>query len=412
MGIKRFSKESDGMQKILVLTSTWPYMREHRHPWFINLLCERLGRYHNIHVLAPSISGAKLTSSENLTLFRYCFSKFEILTGGDGISANLKQRPWLLVVVLFYFVALVFNCRKIIKREKIKVIHAHWIIPQGLAAVICCALFRIQIPIVVTSHGGDLFGLKGRLMTGIKRLVLARVEHVTVVSRAMKTYCVRHLGCNPDKITVRSMGVDLKKQFVPSHGKPKPSPLRLVFVGRLVEKKGADILIRAMKKILTEIPDARLDVYGDGPELEACKNLANSLNVSDHIRFHGAVSNSQVHICYQKAGLAVMPFRVAKDGDQEGLGLTTIEAIGCGCSVVASDLSAVRDVIEDNKTGFLVTPEDPRCLAGKIIRIINALTRCEKLCPQARQQVLKKFDWDIVAKDYAVILSNAATRRT
>ena len=104
------------MQKTLVLTSTWPYRKKHRHSWFINLLCEKLGRYHNIHVLAPSISGAKLTRGENLTLFRYCFSKFEILTGGNGISANLKQNPWLLVVVPFYFAVLIFNCRKIIKK--------------------------------------------------------------------------------------------------------------------------------------------------------------------------------------------------------------------------------------------------------------------------------------------------------
>jgi glycosyltransferase involved in cell wall biosynthesis len=225
----------------------------------------------------------------------------------------------------------------------------------------------------------------------------------------MKTYCINHLGCDPDKITVSSMGVDLKKQFIPGRG--KPDPLRLVFVGRLVEKKGADILVRAMKKVLTETPDARLDVYGDGPELETCKHLANDLNVSDHIRFHGSVPNTRAHICYQKAGLAVMPFRVARDGDQEGLGLTTVEAIGCGCLVVASDLAGVRDVIEDGRTGFLITPEDPKRLADKIINIIKDLTRGEKLCPQARQHVLTKFDWDIVAKDYAVILSNAAARQ-
>ncbi|MCG8553077.1 MAG: glycosyltransferase family 4 protein, partial [Desulfobacterales bacterium] len=357
----------------------------------------------------PSINGAMLTNVGNLTLFRYCFSKFEILTGGDGISANLKQSPWLLMVVPLYLAALIFNCRKIIKEEKTDVIHSHWIIPQGLAAVICRGLFRIQVPIVVTSHGGDLFGLKSAMMTSIKRFVLARADHVTVVSRAMKTYCIRHLGCDPDKISVRSMGVDLKKQFVPSQD--RPDPLKLVFVGRLVEKKGADILIRAMRIILAEIPDARLDIFGDGPELEPCKNLANDLKVSDHIRFHGAEPNSRVHICYQKAGIAVMPFRIAKDGDQEGLGLTTVEAIGCGCSVVASNLVAVRDVIEDGQTGFLVTPEDPKLLANKIISIIKALTKSKILCPGARQQVLKKFDWDIVAKDYAAFLSNATALR-
>lgn len=391
------------MTDILVLTSTWPYLKHHQHPRFVNLLCQRLEKHHKLIVAAPSIRGEKAGEDETASLFRYCFSPFELLTGGDGISTNLKRRPWLYFVIPFYFAGLIIHCRRLIQKKDIRGIHAHWIIPQGFAAVLCKAIFRFDIPIVITAHGGDLYGFSGGLLSWVKKWVLKQADHITVVSRTMKTHCVEKLGCSPEKLSVCSMGVDLQNTFVP--GKCRRDPHKIVFLGRLVEKKGVDVLIRAMVKVADQVSGVRLDVIGGGSDLGTYRSLAESLGVSEMVSFLGALPNHEVPGHFQRAGLAVMPFRVAQDGDQEGLGLTMVEAIGCGCTVIASDLPAVRDVIEDGKTGFLVPPDNPQALAEKIIRVIRAVDRGEELCPKARELLLEKFDWDRVVKRYADLLN-------
>lgn len=393
------------MTKILVLTSTWPYRKHHNHPRFINTLCRRLKKYHSLHVLAPSIKGEKLLEKKGVevSLFRYCPAPFEILTGGDGISTNLKHRPGLYFVIPFYLISLILHCRKMVCKKKITVIHAHWIIPQGLAAVLCRIVFALNTSIVITSHGGDLYGFSGKIMIRLKKWVLNHADHIAVVSRAMKQHCIDHLDIPADKITVCPMGVDLEQLFVP--GKIGRDPHSIVFVGRLVEKKGVDVLIRAMEKVTTLLPMVRLDLIGGGNNLGKYKSLSRCLGLSDAIRFLGVLPNHALPDYFQRVGLAVMPFRVERGGDQEGLGLTMIEAIGCGCTVIASDLPAVRDVIKDGKAGYLVPPDKPEALADKIVQLIKAQERGETLCPQARQWVLEKFDWEGVAKRYASLLS-------
>ncbi|WP_320041290.1 glycosyltransferase family 4 protein [uncultured Desulfobacter sp.] len=390
------------MTEILVLTSTWPYLEQHHHPRFVNLLCRRLEKYHKLIVVAPSIRGEKPGEGEKASLFRYCFAPFELLTGGDGISTNLKRKPWLYFVIPFYFAGLIIHCRGLIQKKDIGVIHAHWIFPQGLAAALCRVMFRFEIPLLITAHGGDLYGYSGRILSWVKKWVLNRADHITVVSRAMETYCVEKLGCSSKKLSVCSMGVDLQNIFVP--GNYRRDPYKIVYIGRLVEKKGVDVLIRAMAKVLDQVPGVQLDVIGGGSDLGLYKSLAESLGLSEAIQFLGAIPNHEVPRHFQRVGLAVMPFRVARGGDQEGLGLTMVEAIGCGCTVIASDLPGVQDVIEDGKTGFLVPSENPQALAEKIIQVIRAADRRDELCPKARELILDKFDWDRVAKTYAELL--------
>ena len=396
------------MTDILVLTSTWPYLEHHHHPRFVNLLCQRLEKYHKLIVVAPSIRGEKPGEGEKASLFRYCFAPFERLTGGDGISTNLKRKPWLYFVIPFYFAGLIIHCRRLIQKRDISVIHAHWIFPQGLAAVLCKVVFRSDIPLLITAHGGDLYGYSGGILSRVKKWVLNRADHITVVSRAMEIYCLEKLGCSSEKLSVCSMGVDLQNTFVP--GKYRHDARKIIFLGRLVEKKGVDVLIQAVVKVADQISGIRLDVIGGGAALKTYRSMAQSFGVLEVVRFLGGLPNNEVSLHLQRAAFAVMPFRVARGGDQEGLGLTMVEAIGCGCTVIASDLPAVQDVIEDGKTGFLVPPENPQALAEKIIRVIRAVDRGEELCPNARELIIDKFDWDNVAKTYADLLHKLKRR--
>lgn len=136
----------------------------------------------------------------------------------------------------FFLISQMLAIVRLIRKERIDAVHAHWIIPQGFTATIAMGITGKSIPLICTSHGGDLFALQGRLFQAIKRWIINRSRVVTVVSHAMKETVVG-MNISADKISVISMGVDLKKTFVAVLHK-KRDPGKLIFVGRLVEKKG------------------------------------------------------------------------------------------------------------------------------------------------------------------------------
>jgi glycosyltransferase involved in cell wall biosynthesis len=286
------------------------------------------------------------------------------------------------------------------RREHFDVIHAHWLIPQGFVAVIGRILTQQkQIPLLCTSHGGDLFTLRGAILNRTKRWIMDHSQLLTVVSCAMKKYAV-NMGIAPEKVKVISMGVDLKHRHTPNN-KTERDPNCLLFVGRLVEKKGAAILLQAMPDVLKQNPDARLIVAGSGPLEAGLRNLARSLNISDSVEFLGMMPQSHLPALYRQAAMAVFPFLVDRSGDQEGFGLVQVEAMGCGCPVIAGDLPAIHDTIVHQENGLLVPPGDPKSLARAIVMLLGDPALRDRLSAEGRKRMVERFEWEIVAGKYA-----------
>jgi glycosyltransferase involved in cell wall biosynthesis len=113
------------------------------------------------------------------------------------------------------------------------------------------------------------------------------------------------------------------------------------------------------------------------------------------------VTQSELPALYRRARLAVFPFVVAKSGDQEGLGLVQVEAMGCGCPVIAGDLPAIHDTITHGENGLLVQSGNAEALADTIIRALNDWDLCLRLAREARRRVVERFDWEVIAEKYA-----------
>ena len=128
--------------------------------------------------------------------------------------------------------------------------------------------------------------------------------------------------------------------------------------------------------------------------------------------FIGSVPNEDVPGYLRGASISVMPSVVAASGDQEGLGLVAVEALGCGCAVVASDLPAVRDTIDDGRTGLMAQPENGADLAEKIARLLDDDELRENLARTGRQHALDNFTWRAVGASYSKIIMDmiSATR--
>ena len=243
------------------------------------------------------------------------------------------------------------------------------------------------------------FALRARAFRTLRRLVITRSACVTVVSRYMRDVLVSE-GVPTDRIRVASMGVDLQTQFVPVPEVPR-APGKVIFVGRLVEKKGVRHLLDAMRLVQTTHPHAQLDIVGDGPERAALEAQSVRLGLAECVSFLGGKPQSALPGLYSAATIAVVPSVIDRGGDQEGLGLVTVEAIGCGCAVVVSDLEAIRDVVTDGLTGLVTRAADETSLAGAIVRLVDDPTLCSQLATRARAESLAKFDWQAATNRYA-----------
>jgi glycosyltransferase involved in cell wall biosynthesis len=159
-----------------------------------------------------------------------------------------------------------------------------------------------------------------------------------------------------------------------------------------------------MSELIKKFPEIQLNIAGNGPEKENLLALASELVIEKHICFLGRMSHLQLVDQYRESTLAVFPFVQAKDGDMEGLGLVMIEAMGCECPVVASDIPAVSDVIIDGETGLLVESKNVEDL---VIKLENFLIKPEQaLAQKGREYVLQTFSWETCAKQYAELISS------
>lgn len=397
-------------KKLLVVASTFPRWKNDTNPPFVYELSKRLTDKFDVHVLAPYSKGSKryeVSDGMKISRFKYWFDKEGNLADG-AILPSLKKNKFLWLQVPFFVLSEFVNMVKICRKEKIDVIHAHWILPQGFLAVLYKRLFNKKIKVVITTHGGDIFGAKFANL--IKKWVINNCSVLTVVSNAIKKE-VAKLGIKKDiPVEVISMGVDLSK-FNPSNYsesiKKKYSikgPF-LLFVGRLSEKKGVKYLIEAMPKVVEKFPEARLLIIGDGEEKDNLTEQAKETGLlGNHIIFTGAIHNSDLPKYYATADVFVGPSVVAKGGDTEGFGLVFVEAIGSGCIAIASDAPAISDIIINGKTGFVVKQKYSEGISNKVIELLENKNLYETIKKEGREYVLKKFDWKVIAKRYYGVL--------
>jgi len=390
---------------VLVLTSTFPRWENDPEPAFIFELSRRLTDKFEVTVLSPRTPGSKNREDMaglHVIRFPYFFSRWEKLAmHGGGILNHLKTNPVYYLMVPFFLLGQLLAVSHLLRNERFDLIHAHWLIPQGFIAALSLFITRKNIPLLCTSHGGDLFALKGKGLQRLKLWVMDKSAALTVVSKAMKKTVV-DMGVAPDKVEVISMGVDLKGLFTPDPCVQRKTD-ELLFVGRLVEKKGVHNLLEAMPAVLKKHPTVRLMLAGSGPMEQELRQQVQRLQISDRVAFLGMVSQTKLPEMYRTATLAVFPFVIAKSGDQEGFGLVQVEAMGCECPIIAGDLPAIHDIVTHEENGLIVESENVQALADAIIRSLDSKDLRLKLAEKARIRVMERFDWAVIAGKYGKI---------
>ena len=396
--------------KLLVLASTYPRWKKDTLPPFVHELARRLTNTFDVHVLAPHAPGAavhEILDGVQIHRFRYLPESLETIAYSGGMLPGLFSRPWRLLGVPIFLLAQWISAIRLLRRYRFGVVHAHWLLPQGLIAVLAVKVSGVHAGILCTGHGADVFALNGKLVRHLKGYALKNSARVTVVSNAMLD-ALRSITVIDQRYSVLPMGVDAVNRFVP--GSTPPNPRSILFVGRLAEKKGVRFLLEALA-LIEDRAGIKLRIIGSGTEEAHLRMLTEQLHLNEQVKFEGPVPNQALPDWYQNSAITVFPSIATPYGDQEGFGLVPAEALACGCAVIASDLPAVRDVIRDKETGLLVPPKSSKALADAIESLMADSDLRLRLTKQGRCFIVENLDWSIISIKYNSILEQIARNK-
>ena len=392
---------------LLVLASTYPRWADDPEPGFVHQLCRRLAGSFEVVVVCPHARGAKpreqLDGVEVLR-YRYAPEALETLVHGGGMITHLRRSPWKWLLVPGFVLGQAWVAARLARRRRPALVHAHWLLPQGLIAWALRAL-GLAPSYALTSHGADLYGLRAAPAQALKRRVARDCAAMSVVSSAMREEAAA-AGLRPPRLEVIPMGADLQQRFTPHPGQAR-EPGLIVFVGRLVEKKGLCHLLDAMPEVLRACPDARLRIVGFGPLEQELRVQAASLGLMHRVEFAGAMAQAELAPLLRRASLLVAPSVRAASGDQEGLPVVLMEALGCACPVVASDSPGVADLFGDEAGACLVPAGDTQALARAMMRVLEQPGPARERALRLRERALGLVDWDPIGAAYTALLREA-----
>ncbi len=287
------------------------------------------------------------------------------------VAKHLPRHPWTVAGTLnparlgryaLSFAAL-HAATTFLERPAYDVAHCHFG-PSGVFGAMMQELGLLRCPLLVTFYGHDVTRYPLERGAGVYDRLFRRASRVLALDPLMKKR-LEGLGAPPDRVVVHPLGVDARR-FRPAVGGRHSGPLRLLSVGRLVEKKGFADGIRAVAHLRASGVDLRYRIAGDGPLGPELRELAAALGVADRVEFLGQVAHAAMPDLLAEANMVIVPSVRAADGDEEGTPTVIIEAMACGVPVVATRHAGVPFLVEDGVTGWLVDEHDPVALAERV----------------------------------------------
>ncbi|MCX7697837.1 MAG: glycosyltransferase [Candidatus Goldbacteria bacterium] len=380
-------------KKVLVLTSTFPRWKDDTLPPFVYELSKRLAEYFDITVLAPSYPGAKdfeIMDGMKVYRFHYFLRPFEKLAGSGGILPVLKTKPLYYLVVPFFLLGEYLAARKIVKEIKPDIIHAHWIIPQGLIAYFIKK--KYNVPYVVTSHGSDLMGIKN--FNSIKNIILKNAKNITVVSNFLKEE-VKKINLNL-KADVIPMGVDSElfnpnKKDLNIKKKYKIEGIFLLYVGRLAPEKGVEKIIELMPSILSKYNNIKLILIGEGVLKDKLLKKVKELKIVNNVIFIKWINNRELPKYYATADYFICL------SEREGMPISYIEALACGTPIIVNNLPVCHELVGKNR-GYILKNNVKE-------QILLYLLKNKKINKMRLHNYIKRnYDWKNITNKYLRIL--------
>lgn len=291
-----------------------------------------------------------------------------------------------------------------LRKRKINVVLAEYG-PTAVSVMGACK--DADVPLIAHFHGFDAY--KHDIISNYRNDYLKLFDQasaIIAVSNHMKTQLLS-LGAKESNTFVNSCGADIPADLIAN---PKASPANFIMVGRLVEKKAPFLSIMAFAKIAHDIPESQLNIVGNGPLLNVCKQITYSFGLSDKVIFHGSLPHNEVLRLMAESRCFIQHSVTTPDGDHEGTPVGVLEAMGLGLPVVATRHGGILDVIQDGVTGSLVDEYDISGMAQAMKKYADNADLSQQIGENANSVIREKLTSKIsVNKLQGIITSQAVT---
>lgn len=405
--------------RICIFSHTFPrFPGDTSAPFMENLAKALADAGHKVFVLVPYDSKFQLDVKRNYTLvtYRYIFpDTLHILGYSRTFSEGRKISSVTYLVAPFMYLFGLVALWRLVRKENIDVINAHWLIPNGFITRIVS--FITRVPYVASIPGADV--RVGGQNEMFRRMVgVASLGANYVVSDSSHYILQLHkLGFYPKNVDLIRYGVDTKK-FKPTQKDVgilknmnfnRTGPIVLA-VGRMVVQKGFIYLVRAFGYVVKKFPEAKLLFIGDGYERLKLESEAERLGITKSVIFTGTISYDSLSKYYNIADIFVMPSIRDKEGNTDASPVAMMEAMSCGVPVVATRFSGNEDLVIKGETGFLVKEKDDKQIANAIMGLISSRRRRYQVQKEVRNIAEKNFSIESVSRKYINIFKGVLAK--
>ena len=376
-------------------------------PWLVELLKRLQAAGHEVEVFTSSYRGApdQVVGGIPVHRFRYFPRRWERLTHEEAAPDRMKRSLLYRLMPACFVVAGMIAAWRLCRRQRYDVIHVHWPLPLALFG--WAAQRARPAALVTTFYGVELRWVKTAMpfLRGFLKWAARRSDRVVAISSYTAAE-VRELVQLPIEVIPYTTSLPPPPP-VPRAARPSPgATFTVLFVGRLVERKGVSHLVDAVNLLLPGA-DVRLVIVGDGPERARIEARVRDRGLDGRVAVRGQVSDAELQAAYAGADAFVLPAVVDRRGDTEGLGVVLLEAMNHRVPVIASAIGGITDIVEDGVSGLLVPPGDAPALAAALGRLARAPDLAAGLGEAGYRRLRERFDWDAITRRWLEVYAAA-----
>ncbi len=363
-------------------------------PWMVELVREQRRSGIEAEVLAPAYRGSRNHEISGIPVhrFRYAPAGLETLTHDETVPERLIRRPHYGGLLPSYLAG-GLRAAAALGRSAPQVVHVHWPMPHALLGATLRHASAGRTAMVCSYYSVELNWVDKKLawLRPLLRWSIRTADAVTAISSSTASR-IQDFVPTPVSVVPFAAAVDLADAPEVRAPFAHDGPVELLFVGRLVERKGVEHLIRALPTLLRDRP-VRLTVVGEGSWEPRLRETVRDSGMEEHVRFAGRATDSELRRLYAACDVFVLPAVVDRKGDTEGLGVVLLEALRFGRPVVASELGGIPDIVKPGRSGWLVPPGDPEALARTLGELAAAPEEARRIGRAGREFANERFSW-------------------
>jgi len=388
---------------------------------FVEALCEELtAQKQRITAWTPydTAFARPLDHPVRIRPYRYVWpERYHLLGYSRSMESDLALRLNAYALSPLMFAAGIATVLSEARATKPDILHAHWLLPNGFIAAVVSR--QLGIPLVISVPGSDAQVARSNpLFRRMARFAMQQADLMTANSadlrdavlkiepNAASNFDLILYGTDPAKLRPDPTGVDLLKKklhigvqadagFVDA-GRSN-HPLMVLCVGRMVYKKGFDILLRALAEPILHTYDVVAVMVGEGDQKAEWQTLAHQLGVADQVYWVGTVPTNEIGIYYNAADVLVNP---AVSNPADGLNVTVLDAMSCGKPVIGSNVAGNPLALRDGETGFIIPEQDPAALADRLARLADDTDLRTRMGAASRTRIEQELGWPHLARRY------------